>query len=59
MTCQGETFGNYIRNHVKTCSDELKAVRAAAEKLDTLIQESGIDPEEIIELLNDKRRKAK
>ena len=59
ITRHGETIGYYIPTHDKTGSDDLKALRAAAEKLDTLIQESGIDTDEIVELFNAKRRKAK
>ncbi len=57
ITRNGETIKYYIHTHDKTGSKDPKALRAAAHKLDTLIQESGIDPDEMVELFNVKRHK--
>jgi hypothetical protein len=45
----GETIGYYIPTRDKTGADDLKALRAAAEKLDRLLQASGVEPDEIVE----------
>jgi PHD/YefM family antitoxin component YafN of YafNO toxin-antitoxin module len=58
ITRHGETIGYYIPTRDKAASDELTALRLAAEKLDTLLQESGMDPDVIVEEFNTKRRAA-
>lgn len=58
ITRHGETIGFYIPTREKPGSDDLKALRAAAEKLDALLETSGIDSDEIVEEFNIKRREA-
>jgi antitoxin (DNA-binding transcriptional repressor) of toxin-antitoxin stability system len=58
ITRHGETIGFYIPTREKPRSGDLKALRAAAEKLDALLETSGIDPDEIVEEFNIKRREA-
>ena len=59
ITRHGETIGYYIPTRDKTGVDDLKALRAAAEKLDRLLQASGVEPDEIVEAFNTKRREPK
>ena len=59
ITRHGETIGYYIPTRDKASSDEVMSLRLAAEKLDTLLQASGLDPDVIVEEFNTKRRKAK
>jgi antitoxin (DNA-binding transcriptional repressor) of toxin-antitoxin stability system len=58
ITRHGETIGFYIPTREKTGSGDLKALKAAAEKLDALLGASGIDSDEIVEEFNVKRREA-
>lgn len=58
ITRHGETIGYYIPSRDKAGSDDRKALQAAAEKLDALLQASGTEPEEIVKEFNAKRRVA-
>ena len=58
ITRHGETIGFYIPTREKMGSDDQKALKVAAEKLDALLETSGVDPDEIIEEFNTKRREA-
>ncbi len=59
ITRHGETIGYYIPTRDKTGADDLKALRAAAEKLDRLLQASGVEPDDIVEEFNTRRRESK
>ncbi len=59
ITRHGETIGYYIPSRDKGVSGDLKALMAVAEKLDALLQASGVDSEEIVEEFNAKRRRSK
>jgi antitoxin (DNA-binding transcriptional repressor) of toxin-antitoxin stability system len=59
ITRHGETIGYYIPTRDKTGADNLKALRAAAEKLDRLLQASGVEPDDIVEEFNTRRRESK
>jgi len=58
ITRHGETIGYYIPTRDKAASDEVMSLRLAAEKLDTLLQVSGVDLDTIVEEFNTKRREA-
>lgn len=58
ITKHGETIGYYIPTRDKAASDDVMSLRLAAEKLDTLLQASGVDPDAIVEEFNTKRREA-
>ena len=59
ITRHGETIGYYIPTRDKTGADDLKALRAAAEKLDRLLQASGVEPDDIVDEFNTRRRESK
>ena len=58
ITRHGETIGYYIPTRDKSASDEVMCLRLAAEKLDILLQASGVDPDTIVEEFNTRRREA-
>lgn len=59
ITRHGETIGYYIPSRDKVGSNEIGALRAAAEKLDALMRDAGVNEDEIVEEFSAKRRNAK
>ncbi len=59
ITRHGETIGYYIPSRDKGAATDRQALMAAAEKLDQLVRAAGIDPEDIVEAFDAKRRKSR
>ncbi|MCM0044407.1 MAG: type II toxin-antitoxin system Phd/YefM family antitoxin [Burkholderiaceae bacterium] len=57
ITRHGETIGYYIPSRDKTTQDDRDALKAAAQKLDAMLQSAGVDSEALVEEFKTRRRK--
>jgi PHD/YefM family antitoxin component YafN of YafNO toxin-antitoxin module len=56
ITRHGQTIGYYIPSREKESEEDLASLKAAAAKLDTLLQEAQIDTEEVVSEFATRRR---
>lgn len=59
ITRHGATIGYYIPSREKATQDDRDALRAAAQKLDVMLQSAGVDSDDLVEEFNTRRRKSR